>query len=214
MRSVGVGALLLIGTALEYIPFMNARISLDSSLDSSSSLFTAAQRRDLSRTLSVEEGVGFLLPDLKRRSLQLCRNSESADDLVQDTVERALRFKETFQPGGHLRAWLFRIMQNVFISQKRRSSTERRIVEGAGIDPNGWATLEPSQIVPGLSPPVERALDELPERLRAVIALVDLEEGSYRDAAENQNVPIGTIMSRLHRGRARLAHSLSEAEAA
>jgi RNA polymerase sigma-70 factor (ECF subfamily) len=193
---------------------MNAPLSMNLPSDIPLSLLSAVERRELSRTLSVEEGVGLLLPDLTRRALQLCRTFDRAEDLVQDTVERALRFKNSFHLGGHLRAWLFRIMQNVFISQKRRGATERRIVEGAGIDPNGWAALAPSHIVPSLSPPVERALDELPERLRAVITLVDLEEGSYREAAENQNVPIGTVMSRLHRGRARLAHSLAGSEAA
>lgn len=193
---------------------MNARLETGFSLGTKSTALSALERRERSRSLSFEDGLGMLLPDLQRRALQVSRDLVIADDLVQDTVERALRFKSSFHPGGHLRAWLFRIMQNVFISQKRRGSTERRILEGAGIDPNGWASLRPSELVPWLSPPVEKALEQLPERLRAVVTMVDLEEGSYRDAAECQEVPIGTVMSRLHRGRARLAHALAESQAA
>lgn len=164
--------------------------------------------------LDVERGVGALLPDLRRRARQLAGDTHRADDLVQDTVERALRFQHTFREGGHLRAWLFRIMKNVFISSRRRISTERRIVEGARVDPNGWAMLHPTELMPGFSPPVARALDGMPEHLRTVLELVDLAEHSYKDAAEVQQVPLGTIMSRLHRGRARLASELQNSVAA
>lgn len=162
----------------------------------------------------VERGVGALLPELRRRARQLTGDTSRADDLVQDTVERALRFQDTFREGGHLRAWLFRIMKNVFISSRRRLTTERRIVEGARVDPNGWANLDSSELLPGLSPPVARALRAMPDHLRSVLELVDLGEHSYKDAAEVENVPVGTIMSRLHRGRARLAAELQPSVAA
>lgn len=164
--------------------------------------------------LSVEDGLAVHLADLRRRARQLTGDSVRADDLVQDTVERALRFRHTFREGGHLRAWLMRIMQNVFISSRRRIATERRIVEGARVDPNGWATLQPIQLSPGLSPPVARALQSMPEHLRSVVELVDLGEHSYKDAAQAEEVPVGTIMSRLHRGRARLAAELQPPAAA
>ena len=157
---------------------------------------------------SVEEGIELYLPQLRRRALQLTKNRALADDLLQDSVERALRFRTTFQAGGHLRAWLLRIMKNLFVSQQRRRTTERRILEKAGYDPNGWAVPSPIEQSRALFPPVERALKELPERLRAVVSLVDLNEGSYRDAAEREQVPLGTIMSRLHRGRTRLKNAL------
>lgn len=153
-------------------------------------------------------------PDLLRRARKLAGDTSRADDLLQDTVERALRFQDSFQSGGYVRAWLFRIMQNVFISQRRRAATERRVLEGAGVDPNGWATLKPTLLSPGLSPPVERALTELPDHLRSVVTLVDLGESSYKDAAQVEDVPVGTIMSRLSRGRARLAAQLSSSQAA
>lgn len=181
---------------------------------SSSSLPRPAPSTISSDGLDVERGVGALLPDLRRRARQLVGDTYRADDLVQDTVERALRFQHTFREGGHLRAWLFRIMKNVFISSRRRLSTERRIVEGARVDPNGWATLRPMELLPGLSPPVARALEDMPEHLRSVLELVDLGEHSYKDAAEAEQVPVGTIMSRLHRGRARLAGELQSPVAA
>jgi RNA polymerase sigma-70 factor (ECF subfamily) len=105
-------------------------------------------------------------------------------------------------------------MKNVFISSRRRISTERRIVEGARVDPNGWAYLCSVELSPGLSPPVARALAGMPEHLRSVLELVDLGEHSYKDAAEVEQVPVGTIMSRLHRGRARLASKLESPVAA
>jgi RNA polymerase sigma-70 factor (ECF subfamily) len=164
--------------------------------------------------LEVQEGIAKYFPDLLRRARKLTGDGSRADDLVQDTVERALRFQDSFQMGGYVRAWLFRIMQNVFISQRRRAATERRVLEGAGVDPNGWATLEPALMAPGLSPPVERALTQLPDHLRSVVTLVDLGESSYKDAARVEDVPVGTIMSRLSRGRARLAAQLSSPQAA
>jgi RNA polymerase sigma-70 factor, ECF subfamily len=162
---------------------------------------------------TVEMHLSNHLPELRRRARVLTRDPHRADDLVQDTLERALRFKHTFREGGHLRAWLMRIMHNVFISQRRRSTTERRVLEGAGLDPNGWATLVPALLTPGLSPPVSRALDEIPDQLRKVVELVDLQDHSYKDAAEVTSVPLGTVMSRLHRGRARLAEALGKVAA-
>ena len=149
-----------------------------------------------------------LLPDLRRKALQLARSPSAADDLVQDTLERALRYECQFRPGSNLRAWACRIMVNRFISQSRRRSTERRVLETAAFDPNGWAFRESPRQLHRLSPPVDRAVQALPPRLRMAVTVVDLDGGSYRDAAEALNVPVGTIMSRLHRGRARLKERL------
>lgn len=162
----------------------------------------------------VRAAIVTYLPQLRRRALALARNNERAEDLVQDAVERALRFADTFQSGTQIRAWLMRILQNVFVSQCRRTTIERRIVEGARKDPNLWTHSHPSLMTPGLSPPVDRALRALPPRLREVVHLVDLQAHSYKDAAANQKVPVGTVMSRLHRGRARLAAALREPTAA
>lgn len=162
----------------------------------------------------VEAGIVEHFTELSRRARQLTGDATRAEDLVQDTIERALRFKNSFRPDGYVRAWLFRIMQNVFISERRRAMTERRVLEGAGVDPNGWAAHTPTELSPGLSPPVQRALDGLPTHLKAVVTLVDLGEQSYKDAAVFEAVPVGTIMSRLSRGRARLAAELQGSRAA
>lgn len=162
----------------------------------------------------VEAGIVEHFAEMNRRARQLTGDRVRAEDLVQDTIERALRFKSSFRPDGYVRAWLLRIMQNVFISERRRAMTERRVLEGAGVDPNGWAAQSPTELSPGLSPPVQRALDGLPTRLKAVVTLVDLGEQSYKDAAALEEVPVGTIMSRLSRGRARLAAELLDSRAA
>lgn len=153
-----------------------------------------------------------LFPDLRRRARMLERDVSAADDLVQDTLERALRFRHAYQAGSNLRAWLLCIQQNIFISRKRRLSMSRRVHETLRVDPNGWnhesITDEPAH----LSPAVERAVQALPPRLGQVLVLVDLGEYSYRDAADELAVPVGTIMSRLHRARTRLKEKLTDRE--
>lgn len=158
----------------------------------------------------VQEGLVLHLPELRLRARHLCRGADLAEELVQDTALRALRFAHTFQVGSQVRAWLMRILKNVFISKMRRRSIERRVLEGARVDPNGWANRSSVQEPPALPRPVQRALLGLPPQLRETVVLVDLEELSYREAAERQQVPVGTIMSRLHRGRARLGERLAE----
>jgi len=160
-------------------------------------------------TLDFEGAVTRLLPDLRRRARYLTGDGSATEDLVQDTLERALRFQGTFVQGSNLRAWLMRILSNTFISSRRRQTIERRVLEEAAHDPNGWTNLAPSAMKLGLTRSLERELDRLPPRIGLTLRLVDLEEASYREAALVQGVPVGTVMSRLHRGRARLAEALS-----
>jgi RNA polymerase sigma-70 factor, ECF subfamily len=152
--------------------------------------------------------LALLLPDLRRRARHLAGHSAGAEDLVQDTLERALRFRCSFVPGSNLRAWMMRILSNTFISTRRRRTIECRVLEHAAHDPNGWSSGEPSVQRPALTRSLERELDRLPPRIGVTLRLVDLGDASYRDAAEILDVPVGTIMSRLHRGRARLAEAL------
>lgn len=166
---------------------------------------------DQASSSSFAEQLCELTPVLRRKALQLTRDGSAADDLVQDTIERALRYESHFHHGSNLRAWSFRIMTNRFISQRRRAGAERRVLERSAVDPNGWAAREPAKLLPGLSPAVGRALSALPGRLRALLTLVDLQGGSYRDAAEFFDIPLGTVMSRLHRARVRLKVELSTA---
>lgn len=150
------------------------------------------------------------VPRLRRRALALSKNPVDADDLVQDTIVRALRFAHTFQRGTNLDGWLRQILTSVFISRCRRLTRERRALEALTVDPCAWTRPEAGSPMGALSPPVERALADLPEKFSDVVALVDLADHSYREAAEELDVPIGTVMSRLSRGRRMLATNLRE----
>lgn len=148
--------------------------------------------------------------DLYARALRLCRNRDDADDLVQETTLRALRFSTTFEPGSNARAWLFQILFSVFVSDCRRRRRQRRAFDAVRADPNAWLKPVAEPAFMGLLPPLKSALSGLSPSYAAVIKLVDLERLSYREAAERLNVPVGTVMSRLHRGRRALAAAVAE----
>jgi RNA polymerase sigma-70 factor (ECF subfamily) len=158
----------------------------------------------------VRKNLTACFPDLYRRALRLARNEEIAGDLVQDTFERALRFESQYQPGSNLKAWLHRILLSVFVTRCRRHRRERRAVENLTHDPCAWTALDPPRPAQALSSPVARAVAALPSHFREALELVDVAELSYRDAAEIIGVPLGTIMSRLHRGRRLLAEALRD----
>jgi RNA polymerase sigma-70 factor (ECF subfamily) len=150
--------------------------------------------------------------DLYSRALRLARNEAIAQDVLQDTFERALRFEKQYEPNSNLRAWLQRILLSVFVTRCRRLHRERRAVEHLTNDPCAWTQLEGPAPLQALSPAVDRALLTLPEPFRRAVELVDLGEMSYRDAAAALGVPLGTVMSRLHRGRRMHAQALLPAE--
>jgi RNA polymerase sigma-70 factor (ECF subfamily) len=154
--------------------------------------------------------IADVLPALRARALKLCLSSTEAQDLVQDTVERALRFEASYQPGTNLRAWMQQILFSVFVTRCRRSRRERRALESLTTDPCAWTRSDPAPVMQSLSPRVEGALRELPPQFRDVVRLVDLDERSYKDAAAELGVPVGTVMSRLFRGRRLLAERLRE----
>lgn len=158
----------------------------------------------------VRANLAVCFPDLYRRALRLGRSDEVAHDLVQDTFERALRFENQYEPGSNLKAWLYRILLSVFVTRCRRYRRERRALENLTHDPCAWTSPDQPAAVQALSSPVARAVAALPDHFREVLELVDLAELSYRDAAEIIGVPLGTVMSRLHRGRRMLADALRE----
>jgi RNA polymerase sigma-70 factor (ECF subfamily) len=166
---------------------------------------------------SFQRGLVALLPDLRIRALRLAGDRATADDLVQDTIERALRFAGQYVHGTNLRAWTQQILFSVFVTRYRRSRRERSALRSLSADPCAWTQGE-SFAAPDAEVPLTRStrerLDALPSSFKAVIELVDLEEQSYRDAAEKLGVPVGTVMSRLHRGRRLLAERLAVREAA
>jgi RNA polymerase sigma-70 factor, ECF subfamily len=150
---------------------------------------------------------------------RLTRNPNEAEDLVQDALVKAIRARHQFLVGTNLKAWLFRILTNTFINKYRRGGLERSLLEGPDADPlaDGWVSAstmrqlrDPEQIalLPIIEGEVGRALDALPAEFKLAVILCDVEEFSYEEIAEIMGCPIGTVMSRLHRGRKLLQRSL------
>ncbi|NPT55361.1 sigma-70 family RNA polymerase sigma factor [Paraburkholderia elongata] len=144
------------------------------------------------------------VPRLRRYARALINNRDLADDLVQDTLERALGRTGMFQPGTDLRAWLFTIMHNVFANQARKASA-RAVHVAVDDSVNESEFAVPSDQTRSLEMrDLDYALQRLPAEQREVVLLVGLEEMSYADVALALEIPIGTVMSRLSRGRERL----------
>jgi len=157
---------------------------------------------------SFRRNLAALTPELFGRALRMARSPQVAEDLVQDTVERAIRFEAQYQPGTNLRAWVYQILFSVFVTRCRRGRRERNALDVLSSDPCAWTMPEARAEMQDLSPPVARALDALPKGFRDAVVLVDIEELSYKDAAKHLGVPVGTVMSRLHRGRRLLADAV------
>ena len=154
-------------------------------------------------------------------SCRMTKSTAEAEDLVQDTVVKAMRARSQFQPGTNIKAWLLRILTNTFINRYRRGGLERDLFEGPDADPltDGWigATTmramrdpETAALKPIVEAEVARALEDLPEDFRLAVVLSDIEELSYKEIADAMGCPIGTVMSRLHRGRRLLQKTLRE----
>jgi RNA polymerase sigma-70 factor (ECF subfamily) len=152
------------------------------------------------------------LPRLRAHAKKLCWRECDALDLVQETVVRALAYEHSFEQGTNLNAWLSQIMRSIFVSRYRRTKRERRALEMLGCDPFAWPHREPLPAVCALGTKVEAALADLPPPFRSVVELVDLGGREYLDAAAELAVPVGTVMSRLHRGRRILAARLADRE--
>jgi RNA polymerase sigma factor (sigma-70 family) len=140
------------------------------------------------------------LPRLRRYARAMVGDRAAADDLVQDTMERAWSRLSQWRAGTDLRAWLFSIMHNLRVDQLRRPSLSTSPLDEDYFDAPTRATQTDRLEVKAL----ESALAGLPEDQRAVLLLVALEEMSYREVAIALGVPTGTVMSRLYRGRERL----------
>ena len=158
----------------------------------------------------LRSSMGALLPSLEGRALRLTRSRPEAEDLVQETLIRALRFEATFQPGTNLRAWMNQILHSVFISRCRRRVRERRAMQRFVCDPTLTATAAAAPMLSAVSNRMHSALYSLPDKFRTVVELVDLRDHSYREAAEIMGVPVGTVMSRLFRARKMLGSALGE----
>lgn len=150
-----------------------------------------------------------LIPRLRRYAHALARHPVRPDDLIQDTLERAWSRRRQWTPGTDLRAWLFTILHHTFVSEMRRFAV--RGYDANAIDDGTEAAFQrdgATAAQPGAMLDLERALAALPVDQRAVVLLVGLEDLSYREAADVLGIPVGTVMSRLSRGRSRLRELL------
>ena len=139
------------------------------------------------------------IPRLRRYSRALTRDTQRADDLVQDTLVRALMKQDRWEPGTNLRAWLFTLMHNQYVNNVRRANREAGTIDIDDVSSSLVATTDPTASRQLYE--LERALGQLADEQREVILLVGLEGFSYEDAAKILAVPVGTVRSRLSRGR-------------
>src|SRR5690242_7540340 len=170
-----------------------------------------------------EEGVLAQLDSLYRTALRLTNNPQDAEDLVQETMLKAFRFSDSYQRGTNLRAWLFRILNTSAINRYRKQASHpmttslpegeefylyNRIRDLSGQELNMGA--EEEVLSKYLDEDVYKALSDLPPNFRMPIILADIEGLSYKEIAEALQIPIGTVMSRISRGRRQLQRSLWE----
>src|SRR5512132_1994868 len=152
------------------------------------------------------------LDPLYSAALRLTKNERDAEDLVQDTFLRAYRFFDKFERGTNIKAWLFKILTNTFINRYRRRVKERTVVEGSERETvhERFISREATEYAANpeqyffdrlLSDDILGAIDALPLDFRLVVILADLQEFSYKEIAEILGCPVGTVMSRLYRGR-------------
>ena len=159
------------------------------------------------------------LDSLYNTAYRMTRSAEDAEDLVQETYFKAYKYYDKFEEGTNLKAWLFKILKNTFINNYRKKKLEPRSVDFAEIedsferivrrDNNEQPSDPESEFFTGvLDDDVKRALDSLPYDYRKVVVLADLEDFSYKEIAEILDCPVGTVMSRLYRGRKLLEKAL------
>lgn len=156
---------------------------------------------------------------LYRTALRMTKNEKDAEDLVQETLLKAYRFFDRFEPGTNIKAWLFKIMMNIFINDYRQKSKKPTSMSYEDVDDNylyhqlkfsKTDAVDPEQALFNriLDDDVKRAIEELPDDFRIVVVLAFLEEFSYQEIAEIAGLQLGTVKSRLHRGRKLLQKSL------
>jgi len=144
------------------------------------------------------------VPELSRSALRLARGTALADDLVQETLIRAWQARASFRPGTNARAWTHRILFNTYINHYRKKKREREALDELR-SASRVSTRAPHD---GFGDEVVAALRGLRPEFREAVEMVDVHDLSYQDAADQLECPVGTVMSRLHRGRTRLRRAL------
>jgi RNA polymerase sigma-70 factor (ECF subfamily) len=156
---------------------------------------------------------------LYNTAYRMTRSAEDAEDLVQETYFKAYKYYDKFEEGTNLKAWLFKILKNTFINNYRKRKLEPRSVDFAEIEDSFERIVRRDASEPPSDPEsdffsnvldddVKRALESLPYDYRMVVVLADLEDFSYKEIAEILDCPVGTVMSRLYRGRKLLEKAL------
>lgn len=157
---------------------------------------------------------------LLRTALRMTKNENDAQDLVQEALVKAYRFWDKFEPGSNCRAWLFKIMTNIFINEYRSKTRSPVTVNVDEIDDNflygqlaaGDGTVNPEEKLFSkiFDADVRKAINNLPDDFRVVVVLAFLEDFSYQEIADIADLQLGTVKSRLHRGRKLLQKELFE----
>lgn len=212
----------LITFASGNIPETSAGIFPSQSLEKRiTSEFTLKQAADKNTDRSPEfEGqVLEHLDMLYAVALKLTRNTSDAQDLTQNTAVKALRFHNKFEQGTYIKAWLLTILRNTFINEYRRRSRRPSFVELTGLEtqpessrkndsPSETPRADPAELMELLEDEVKMAIESLPEDFRKAVIMADLEDYSYKEIADAMECPLGTVMSRLYRGRKLLREKL------
>ena len=171
-----------------------------------------AKNKSVPRSPSFEAHVLDHLDMLYAVALRLTRNEADAQDLTQNTVVKALRFHAKFVEGTYIKAWLLTILRNTFINEYRRRARSPIFVELSGKEPAADTSLDPEvryespeggrqELFELLDEEVREAVESLPEDFRQAVIMADLEDRSYKEIADEMNCPMGTVMSRVFRGR-------------